>query len=517
MDGPAIREYRFGDCRVVLTSREIWRGDDLVATEPKAFDLLTYLIRHRDRAVDKDELQDRIWPGTIVTEGALTRCVMKARRAIGDNDEAIKTVRGFGYRFSVPVEEIANRVSAAELPLPDKPSLVVLPFVNLSDDREQEYFSDGITEDIITELSRFRSLFVIARNSAFSYKGRAAKTQDIARELGVAYVVEGSLQRSGKRIRINVRLVDAREDAQLWAERYDRDIGDILVVQEDVAATVAATVGGRVEATRGRRRVDENEFESYDCLLRAQALYYDFDKAANARARDLLEHAVEIDPQNARALALLAAVHSMDSWSFWVEDVERSQSLSLEIGRRSIELDDTDSLAHALFAEILFDCGQFELADHHFRRAVALNPNDIAAHALYASRLGAAGRAEDAVAHIGIAERLDPFSLVWIPLIKGSVMFNARRYEESVRAIYSMTRPPNEARIYLVASLGRLGRLDEARHVLDRMFEVGREEIPAYPGDTLDEWLPIITRVLGQDEGAQLEHLLDSLRMAGWD
>ena len=328
--------------------------------------------------------------------------------------------------------------------------------------------------------------------------------------------MDGSLQRSGDRIRINVRLVDAQDDVQVWAERYDRDIGDILLVQEEVAATVAATVGGRVEATRGRRHIGAAEFESYDCLLRAQALYYEFDKDSNAAARELLEHAIEMDPHNARALAILAAVHSMDSWSFWVEDDEESQRLSLEIGRKSVELDDTDSLALALFAEILCDCNEPQLAVHHFERAVALNPNDIAAHALFASKLGGMGRAEQSLQHIEIAERLDPFGLQWIPLIKGSVMFHARRYEDSIRALQSMTNPMNEARFFLVGALARLGRMDEAAHVRSRLLEVAQAEMPNFPGERFEAWLPIFDRTISNAADDVMDHFLDSLRLAGW-
>jgi TolB-like protein len=511
-----IREYRFGQCRVVAPLREVWLDEQCVAIEPKAFDLLLYLIRNRDRAVSKDELQDNIWPGVIITDAALTRCVMKARRASGD--KAIATVRGHGYRIAVDVQEIFAKESnsVGELSLPDKPSLAVLPFVNLSSDPEQEYFSDGITEDIITELSRFRSLFVIGRQSAFTYKGRSVTTRQVGSELGVAYLVDGSIQRSRERVRVNVRLVDAINDTQLWAERYDRDIADILVVQEEVARTVAATVGGRVEATRGRQRLDKMALESYDRLLKAQALYYDFDKTSNSMARDLLEGAIEIDPDNARALALLAAVHSMDSWSYWTADTEESRQLSLEIGRRSIELDDTDSLAHALFGEILFDCDQRELAEHHFRRAVALNPNDIAAHALFASKLQATGRIDDAIEHIAIAKRLDPFGLLWIALIEGFVMFSARRHEESVAALSAMTSPPNEARFIMIAGLARLGREEDARRLRSEFLECAKQEMPNYPGESLDDLIPIFSRMLGNIDNNELEYVLDSMRLIGW-
>jgi TolB-like protein len=512
-----LSEYRFDQRRVVGPLREVWFAEQRVAIEPKAFDLLIYLIRNRHRAVSKDELQDNIWPGVIITDAALTRCVMKARRASGG--DAIATVRGHGYRFAVEVEEIATAdlKQTGKFALPDKPSLAVLPFVNLSSDREQEYFSDGITEDIITELSRFRSLFVIGRQSAFTYKGRSVTTRQIGSELGVAYVVDGSIRRSRDRVRVNVRLVDASQDTQLWAERFDRDIEDILLVQEEVARTVAATIGGRVEATRGRQRLDKMALESYDRLLKAQALYYDYDKSSNAKARDLLEAAVQFNPDNARALALLAAVHSMDSWSYWTPDSEKSKQLSLEFGRRSISLDDTDSLAHALFAEILYDCDQGELAEHHFSRAITLNPNDIAAHALYASKLRATGRVDQAIAHIAIAKRLDPFGLLWIALIEGYVLFAARRIEDSIAAFSAMTSPPNEARFLMTAAYARLGRKDDALRSRDEFLESARREMPNYPGDALDSWTPIFSRMLGNVIDEELEYVLESLRLAGWD
>lgn len=516
----AVKEYQFGNCRLVIPPREIWRDGELIATEPKVFDLLLFLISNRDRAVDKNELQDEIWNGTIVTEASVTRCIMKARRAIGsngENAEVITTVRGHGYRFAVDVTEIGDTSSQSRLGLPDKPSLVVLPFVNLSSDPEQEYFSDGITDDIITELSRFRSLFVIGRQSAFSFKGRKLTTREISEELGVAYVVDGSLQRVGQRIRITVRLVNAINDEQLWAERYDRDLEDVLVVQEEVATTVAATIGGRVEATRGRQRIEGAALESYDCLLKALALYYEFSKEASIEARELLERAIKVQPRNARALVILAAVHSMDSWSFWAEDNERSQRLSLELGRQSIQIDDTDSLAHALFGEILYDCGEPDLSEHHFKRALELNPGDVAAHALYASKLRSFGRIDDAIEHIRIAKRLDPYSRDWIPLIEGAVLFAAKRYEEAASTLLSMLSPPNEARFILIAALAQLGRTGEAKRVQNDALVQAHQDMPSYPGDRLENWTPVFARMFSSENSSHLEHVVASLRLAGWE
>ena len=514
-----VREYRFGDCSVDMQAREVRRANEPSATEPKVFDLLAYLIQNRDRAVDKNELQDEIWTGTIVTEAALTRCVMKARRAIGDdpdNQEAIKTVRGYGYRFAIDVEEIRQpSATASGKQLPDKPSVAVLPFVNLNSDSKQEYFSDGITEDIITELSRFRSIFVIARHSSFSFRGQSKKTQEIAAELGVQFVVDGSVQRAANRLRINVRLVEAATDSQLWAERFDREIEDILVVQDEVAATVAATIGGRVEARRSRKRIDSAGLESYDYVLRAQSLYYKVDKEANEEAMALLEKAVEIDGENARALILLAACHSMASWSFWAEDNDGARRLSLELGQQSIELDDTDSLAHALFAEILFDCEQRELSEFHFLRALSLNPNDIAARALYGSKLSAMGRRTEAIEQLRIAERLDPFGLHWIPWIKCTVMFMARRYNEAIAAFETMSRPPNEARYIAAAAYARVGRLEEAAAQLRLFLDCARQEMPDFPGEYVRDWKPVISRMQDFENTEDLDHLMESLHIAG--
>jgi TolB-like protein len=509
-------EYLFGDCRISRASREVWHGDQQIAVEPKAFDLLAYLIANRERAVSKDELQDAIWPGIIVTEGALTRCVMKARRAIGDSD-AIATVRAHGYRFVGLIDE--PRIAAAHVKpevIRDKPSIVVLPFVSIGGG-DDEYLADGITDDVITELSRFRSLFVIARPSAFSYKGRNMGAKDVATELGVAYVVDGSVQRSGGRLRINVRLVDANADAQIWAERYDREVEDIFVVQEELAAMIAATVGGRVEVSRGRQRIDRAEFESYEYLLRALSLYYDYKPESNAEARNLLERSLEIKPDNARALAILAAVHSMDSWSYWVADENESRLASLEYGRRSIELDDSDSLAHALFGEILHDCHEPHLADHHFQRAIAINPSDIAARALYAARLSSQGDVETALKHLRVAERLDPFGYGWIPVIKASVMFNAGRYEEAIASVSEMAQPPSESIVVKIAALGQLGRTQEAQKSLSTLFAVAESEMPNFPGRCLSDWHPILWRMRSEPNEGLFDNFLEGLRLAGWE
>src|SRR5262249_2008233 len=277
--------YFFADYALDTDRRELRRGADAVPTTPQVFDLLDYLIRNRERVVSKDDLVSAIWKGRIVSDAALTARLNAARSVIGDcgaEQRLIKTLPRKGFRFVGAVHETNRPSSAATVPdsgagssqpllvLPDKPSIAVLPFHNMSGDPEQQYFSDGITEDIITELSRFHSLFVIARNSSFSFRGKPVN-QEIARELSVTYLVEGSVRRAADRVRITAQLVDGSTGNHLWAERYDRDMRDIFALQDEVARSVASTVIGRVEAAgRELLRLSPAGLRAYDLILRAK-------------------------------------------------------------------------------------------------------------------------------------------------------------------------------------------------------------------------------------------------------
>jgi TolB-like protein len=247
--------YLFGDCVFDTGRRELHRGAEAVSLAPQVFDLLDYLIRNRERVASKDDLIAAIWDGRIVSDQAVTTRINAARSAIGDSGEEqrlIKTLPRKGFRFvgSVREEQEADREGAEPLKpaltLPDKPSIAVLPFTNLSGDAAQDYFIDGIVEDIITELSRFGELFVIARNSSFQYKGRAVDVRQVGRELGVLYVLEGSVRRLGDRVRISAQLVDATTGAHRWAERYDRKLRDIFAVQDEVVRTIVAILAAHV-------------------------------------------------------------------------------------------------------------------------------------------------------------------------------------------------------------------------------------------------------------------------------
>ena len=420
------------------------------------------------------------------------------------------------WRWSEASSASQSSRSDQPLALPDKPSIAVLPFANMSGDPEQEYFSDGITEDIITELSRFRSLFVIARNSSFTYKGRAAKVQDIGRRLGVQYVVEGSVRRAGERVRVTTQLIETASGNHVWAERFDRNIRDIFAVQDEITRTVAATIGGRVEA-EGRQRAERahpNSLKAYDYVLRAQAFYNQVSKQAHSEALPLLERAIEIDPRNARAHMLLGAIHDMEYWTGWTADSSHSLKLALRHGRTAVLLDDTDSLAHAHLGEALLHYLRHSEAESHFERALALNPNDIAARALYASFLTAIGRPDQSLKQLETARHLDPFGLNWIPWIRAEALFALHRYDEAGAALQQVDAPINNARGLLVACLAQAGHLDEARATLKEFLAVAKREMAVFP-ERLEDWETFWRRESSSHGADYIENFLEGLRKAG--
>ena len=446
--GSNLRLFQFGDCQVDLRLHEVRRQGIPVPAEPKAFDLLVYLIENRDRAIDKHELQQGVWAGASVSDTALTRCVMKARRLVGDNPKRhaiIKTIHGHGYRFVATLDEPPEREDTTTsspsleayreaLRTPDRLSIAILPFKDLGKDQDQEYFAEGITEGIVTELSRFSSLFVISPDTTARFKDSPDDAQTLARKFGVTYIVQGSIRRSASRIRITVHLTEVTSERRLWSEHYDRKLEDVPIINDDVSRTIAATIGGRVEAHRVRQPFDRAGVRAYDLILRAKMLHYRVKKSANAEALALLEQAIQIDPNNASAHAWLASVHEWDGWYRWTEDPDESTRLALEFGRKAIDLNDAEPVAHFVYGEVLYGQCEYELAESHLERALKLNPNDIEARGVYCGLLISNGRAEDAYRHMAVIERLDPIGVAWTPWTRAVVMFGVGRYEEAVRS-----------------------------------------------------------------------------------
>jgi TolB-like protein/Tfp pilus assembly protein PilF len=406
---------------------------------------------------------------------------------------------------------------AEPLPLPDKPSIAVLPFTNLSGDPEQEYFVEGITEDIITDLSRFRSLFVIARNSSFTFKGQGVDIPEVGRKLGVQYVVEGSARKAGNRVRVTAQLIEAESGNHIWAERYDRDLEDVFAVQDELVRTIVSTVGGRLEFAGEKRaeRLSESDLQAYECVLRANASLIRFTKEANAKARELLERAVELDSRSSGTYSLLATVHWLDWMAYWVEDREKSLALAVDSAKKAVALDGTDSTAYARLGMCHLYHRAFDDARHCFERALMLNPNDYYALGFFGFYLTAVGEIDVALTNFDQSARINPLQPEWFNWLRGIAFFTARRYDEAIAALGPIKDSINEVRGWLTASYAGAGRLDEARAMLEEFLRVAEEDMAVFPGRKVAAWQPFWHGAIEYKNEADFEHLYDALRKAG--
>jgi TolB-like protein/Flp pilus assembly protein TadD len=364
----------------------------------------------------------------------------------------------------------AEAGDATPPPLPDRPSIAVLPFANMSGDPAQDYFSDGITEDIITELSRFRDLFVIARNSSFAFRGKAVDAAEIGRRLGVRYLLEGSIRKMGDRIRITAQLIDAGTGAHLWAERYDRGLEEIFAVQDELVATIVATLAGRLQAAgiEQAKRKPPGSLAAYDLVLQGLEQFASFEKGSNERARALFEKATIADPSFGLAHAYLGLVEYVDAdWSTGV-GLDRA----LEHAQKALDLNGDDGRIHRILGAVLLAHRQFDAADHHSERSLQLNPNDANAIAARAFLLTYLGLPEEAIELAHRAKRLDPnhpFGF-WGTLARPLQAIG--RYEEALAAYSRMRSPAYHNLANMAACHARLGHDEEARRLVKRVLEL---------------------------------------------
>ena len=399
---------------------------------------------------------------------------------------------------------------APALDLPAKPSIAVLPFKNLSGDPEQEYFVDGFTDEIITALSRFRGLFVIASSSVFTYKGKAVKVQQVARELGVQYVLEGSVRRERKKLRISAQLVDAKSGHHVWAERYDRDVTDVFAVQDEVTQEIVGTVGSeyggelaRAVRERAKRKPTEN-LEAYDYYLLGIEYWERNTKEENAIARQMLEKAIELDPEYARAHAQLAWVHRYDQ-KWWSDSPAESGERAFELAKKAVALDPSDGYNHWVLGAMYFLVKQQpEEGAAEYERALTLNPNDADILAHWGWILAFLGRAEEGIEMAHKAMRLNPHYPDWYLWTLGISYYVARRYEEAVAPLSRMPSQNPESGTYLAASYAQLGREAEARAVAARILEAD----PDFSSARWAEKRPYKSQ-------ADRDHFLDGMRKAG--
>ena len=349
------------------------------------------------------------------------------------------------------------------LSLPDKPSIAVLPFTNLSGEPEHRYFSDGITEDIITELSRSRSLFVIARNSSFQYRDKSVDVRRIARDLGVRYVVEGSVRKMGNRIRITAQLIEAISGNHLWSERFDRGIVELFDVQDELTQTIVATVAGRLEDAEIRTATAKRteSLPAYDCLLRGIQHLRGYGADDNRLARELFEQAVALDPHYALGHAYLALSLVVENGYDAAPDAIKQRSL--DIATAAVRMDPRESRCHTFLGQVYRFRDEYDMAISHLERGVELNPNDAVGLLHLASVLGISGRAEEGIELARQAIRLDPYMQLsgWGTL--GICFYVLRRYDEALAASRKVGRNKSAWQMAREAAcLAQLGRLDEA-------------------------------------------------------
>lgn len=549
-----------------------------IPLRPKSFEVLRYLVGNADRLVSKDELMQAIWPSVIVTDDSLKRCVSDVRLALGDGEQRIiKTVPRRGYVFDAPVSSSPDSARVAPIPevisteptdqeppgarelivpgatwlagrrqlvfavlaglvlvlvaagawywrqpagLPptDRPSIAVLPFVNIGGDPGQDYFSDGMSEDLITSLSKFADLFVIARNSAFTYKGKQIDLSRIGQELGARYLVQGSVRRDADRLRITAQLVEGATGKQLWAERYDRELAGLFAVQDDVTRKIVVTLVAHVtksERDRALRKPPES-LAAYDYYLRANALMKNIHRERRgetiAAARQLYQRALDSDAHYAPAVQGLAHTY-ITAWQERTDHetiaLEYQQKSTLDrallLAQTAVELDGNLAESHATLGFILRWQYRLNEGIAEFERAFALNPN--LADGRFGNMLNHQGRAPEAIEFMKRIMRLDPFHPAVYFHYLGNAYYLTGNYEAALELIRTgASRMPGYRPVFvwLAAAAAQSGRDDEAR-------QAAAEVLRLQPDFTITKWLQFL-RLTRQ---ADANRLAEGLRKAG--
>ncbi|MEM7292032.1 MAG: winged helix-turn-helix domain-containing protein [Pseudomonadota bacterium] len=482
---------RFEDISIDTELFELRRADNVREIEPLIFDLIVFLASHPHHVISRDRLMEHVWPGKIVTDSTISGAVRDARKALGDDgsrQRIIQTVHGRGFRFVAQTEVIKaphEEDSRAQRIIPPLASLRILvrPFDNLSNDPAQDYFSSGITRDIIISLSRFGTLTVIT--------GDDPDVLNPTSRPDVNYLLDGGVLRSGDTIRISVQLVAPSSGETVWAEKYDGDVRDIFKVQDEVSRAVAATVGGRLDEHRTRtfRSVSNNELTVYDMTLRAQEQHYRMLKPANDEALTILRGAIELDPRNARARSLLGVVEQMNYQLWWSGNPEASLEQALEHGQEAVRLEPGDSLTHARLGDTFTLCERYKEAEQQFEMALDLNTSDSESLALYAEFLRASREPTRALAVLATVREYDPYDRQWFPWLRGEALFQLQRYDEAIRAFTEASEPINDMRLTRAACHAKVGEEAIAVDLVSRFLKIAQDEMPKFPGMAHADWV----------------------------
>jgi TolB-like protein/cytochrome c-type biogenesis protein CcmH/NrfG len=512
--------FRFDNHELESELRELTRDGVRIPMQPQVFDLLLFLIAQRDRIVSKDDLVAEVWGHRPISDSALNSRINAARKALQDDGKAqrlIRTIPRKGFRFvgdcvevAVPARSPAIAPEPAGAVASDRPAIAVLAFNNMSDDPDQDYFCDGITEDILTALSKVRWFFVIARNSSFTYKGRNVHIKQIANELGVRYVVEGSVRKAGDRVRITAQLNDAITGGHLWAEHYDRELVDVFAVQDEITNAIVAAIEPQIYAAENfrARRKPPASMDAWDLLMRALSHYWRITREDHVTAQTLLDKAIAIDPNYGQAQALLAASHMFGVHLGWAE-LAKVAPIAERAAAAAVRLDNEDAWSHAALGSVYFSTRRLADALSEFERALRLNPNFCLVQGYYALALSYAGRTEDSFAAAQRAIRLSPRdpSLAIYYGIAGYARFMTRQYDEAIALAREAIRHRGDltgAYRVLAVSAGMSGDA--------RLAETALAELRRTQPNISQSW---IATQLPWRSDADREHYMEGFRRAG--
>jgi adenylate cyclase len=561
--------YRFGAFTLDTETFELKSGVDTITAEPKVFLLLKYLIENRARVLSRDDIIDAVWDGRAVSESSLTYAIKEARRLTGDDGKTqavIRTLPRLGFRFVAEVTEGSdaeeavakqesgaspfdhfspanrrwripvlaaalvlvaivagdlawrqpwvNRVEAASIarmafPLPEKPSIAVLQFDNLNNDPKQDFLADGISETITTALSQSPDLFVIARTSTLSYKGKPVKVQQVSEELGVRYVLEGSVQQSGDRVRVTAQLIDALSGRHLWAESYDREVEDAFALQDEIALNVLSEL--EVKLTQGQMsritRSDTNSLEAYQLLRRGFPHFWRQTEEENAEARRLFQKATEVDPNFATAWYMVGNTHEQSARFGWGEDPVQDGARAKELAEKAIAIDPSVPGAYNLLSQISLRNRRHDEGIAFLEKAVALSPNSHIYLAILGRTLVLVGRPEEGLARIQQGIRRNPFTQTFLLRWEGEAYYALGRYEDAIAAFErARARGPKaqDPLVRFALTYADMGRMEEARTAAQEVLKLN-------PKFSAQRW------VNGQfhKDPAIPEHFLAILRQLG--
>ncbi len=437
----------------------------------QSLSILRELHARADTLVSKEDLIAKVWRGVAVSEDSLVQCISELRKALGDDDHAIiRTLPKRGYLLEsehLPaLPKYLSTLAAFGQAAPAmgqgdrKNSIAVLPFANLSGDPEHEYFSDGLIEDVITELSNVPGLFVIARNSSFAYKGNTQTLRQIAYDLGVRNILEGSIRKSARKLRITTHLHDAESGQQLWAERFDRDIEDVFALQDEITERIVTTIVGKLNAPLSAKTVPKNLL-AYDLFLRGRELWATSLEECML-GRRCLEEALSLEPGYAEVLSELGVNHRV-GWQFWFEPINDNADMAYELTSKAISLAPSNVPIITNHGWVALTCRKYEEAAHHFHNALGITPNHAPVWLSQADMYILTGEAEKALESATNAFRLNPAPPAWYNFTVGAALVRLGRFRDALEVLVPAIEPQPSSRLYAAVALAKLGNSDAAK------------------------------------------------------